>query len=119
MPRQVISLYRVLPPFEVVSYTKTIEVVTKTPGGDELVVTVPVTLFSNEDEYIADTKEAINKIMDGMVLEKAAKVRLVTPEQLEQIKTGAAKIEDLDRIEEPPLDAFDDKMQRKTIDMVD
>ncbi len=119
MPRQIISLYKVLPPFEVVSYPKTIQVVTKTPSGDELVVNVPVVLFANEQDFITDTKEALSVIQDGMVLEKAEEVRLVTAETVQKLKSGDIKMSDLDTIDEPPADEFAAKLQAKTIDQVD
>ncbi len=119
MPRQVVSLYKVLPPFEVVSYPKTIEVVTKTPAGQDLVISVPVMLFDSEEEYIAHAKESIAVVHDGMVLEKASEVKLVTAEQVEKLKTGDIKMKDLDTIDEPEIDEFFMKMQWKTIDVVD
>lgn len=111
MPRQVISLYKVLPPFEIVSYPETIDIVTKTPSGDELVVTVPVMLFNSEHEYIAHTRESIDVIQSGMVLEKATEVKLVSSETVDKLKTGDIKMEDLDTIEEPPMDEFSMKLQ--------
>ena len=117
MPRQVVSLYKVLPPFEVVSYPKTIDIVTKTPSGDELVVTVPVMLFNSEGEYIAHTQESIDVIQSGMVLEKASEVKLVSSETVDKLKTGDIKMEDLDTIDEPEIDEFAMKLQWKTLAM--
>jgi len=100
MARQIVSLYRVLPPFEVVSYPKSIDVVTKTPAGDELVVTIPVNIFANEQEYINEASESIAKIQDGMILEKATNVILVTAEQINDLKSGVLKVKDIDTIED-------------------
>ncbi len=91
MSRQVISAFRILPPFEVVDYPKSIQVKLKTPLGLELVVSVPVTLFPNEQEFTEDAKEAISRAQDAIVMEKATSVKLVTPEQLEAIKNNELK----------------------------
>ena len=118
MSRQIVSLYKVLPPFEIVSYPETIEVITKTPQGDLLAVSVPIVIYATEQDYITDTTESIAVIRDGMVIEKAAELRLVTKEQGESLKSGDTKISDLDTIVEP-IDEFAMKMQAKTLDTVE
>lgn len=115
--RQVIAASRLLPPFEIVSYPKTFDVLVKTPTGSEFTVTVPITLYNNEEEFIKDSTELATAIQRGILMEKADSLRLVTDEQAKSLKLGDTKIEDLDTID--ATDEFSMKMQAKTIDVVE
>jgi hypothetical protein len=98
MSRQVISAFKILPPFEVIDYPKTIEVKTMTPLGMELIVSVPILLLPSESEFITEAQQAIHRAADAVAMETAISVKLVTPEQLDAIKNLELKVEDLDTI---------------------
>ena len=119
MSRQIVSAFKVLPPFEVLDYPKSIDVKMKTPLGQEMVVTVPLTLLANEQEFINEAQQSITRAQDAIMMEKAATVHLVTPEQLEDIKNSKLKVSDLDTIREESIDQFSLQLSLKTLDTVD
>jgi len=115
MSRQIVSAFKVLPPFEVIDCPKSIDVKMRTPLGMELTVSVPLTVLANEQEFIQEAQEAISRAQDAIMMEKAATVHLVTPEQLEDIKNSKLKVSDLDTIEEEPIDQFSLQLSLKTL----
>jgi hypothetical protein len=76
MSRQVILATKVLPPFEVIDFPKSITVKVKVADG-ELNVSIPVQLFNDEKEYLEYVQENTVAIKNSLVLAKAEKVELV------------------------------------------
>lgn len=102
MPRQVISAFKVLPPFEVVEYPKTVDIKMKTPLGQEIDVSVRLLLHNSEEQYEAEAKSSIESVQEVILHNKATTMKLVTPEQLELVKKGEISPENIDKIVHNP-----------------